>query len=88
MTYSTCRDSWFSIYSCTTPGSYMYMYCNSLSVQLPVDLTEPTESWLVGAVEPVMEVDQRVVLLHILVQSVLEVPGKERRRVAISSLGC
>ena len=35
-----------------------------------------------------MEVDQHVVLLHILVQSVLEVPGKEGRRVAMSSLVC
>ena len=51
---------------------------HSLSVQLFVDLVQPAEAGLVPAGEAVVEVDQGVVLLHILVQRQENVPDHNR----------
>ena len=54
---------------------YMYIHdMHSLSVQLFVDLVQPAEAGLVPAGEAVVEVDEGVVLLHILVQRQENVP--------------
>ncbi|TNN21534.1 hypothetical protein EYF80_068356 [Liparis tanakae] len=50
------------------------MVLNSLPVKLPVRVPQPAERGFVLAGQPVVEVDQRVVTLHVLVQSSFEIP--------------
>lgn len=45
-----------------------------LAVKLPVGVTEPAEGGLVVTGQAVVQIQQRVVTLHILVQGVLQVP--------------
>ncbi len=51
----------------------------SLSVHLLVDLFEPTQTRFVRAGEAIVEVDNCVVLLHILVQSMEEISAIQGR---------
>ena len=50
---------------------------NPLAVKLPVGVPEPAEGGLVVAGQAVVQVEQRVVALHILVQGVLQVPVRD-----------
>lgn len=58
---------------------------NPLAVKLPVGVPEPAEGRLVVAGQAVVQVEQRVVTLHILVQCVLQVPSEEQ---SCSGLPC
>ena len=52
----------------------------SLSFQFLVNLIEPAKTWFVDAAQAVVEVDKRVVILNVLVQSELQVPAKETKK--------
>ena len=52
-------------------------FLDSLAIQLVVELLEESGAGLIGAGEAMMEVDQGVVLLHVLVQSEEDVPAEE-----------
>lgn len=51
-----------------------------LPVKLPVGIPKPAEGRLVLAGEPMVEVDEGVVTLHILVQSVLQIPAAQQQQ--------
>lgn len=54
------------------------MSLSSLSVKLPVGVSQPAERGFVFTGQPVMEVDQSVVTFHILIQGSFEVPVQRK----------
>lgn len=67
-----------------TEKSYSIYIC-LLSVKLPVGVPQPTERRLVFTGQPMMEVDECVVTLHVLIQGSFQVPAgaKETQRKGI-----
>lgn len=65
-------------------GWYAQCQADALAAELLVGVAQPAQGGLVGAAQPVVEVDHGVVALHVLVQSVLQIPAapshKQRKR--------
>lgn len=59
---------------------------NPLAVKLAVGVPEPAERGLVVAGQAVVQVEQRIVALHVLVQRVLQVPTRAKPHSDLASI--
>lgn len=63
-----------------------YMDGPLLAIEFIVSLSHPTERRLIAAVQTVVKVDERVVVLHVLIKSVLQIPTTFKTTIITSNV--